>query len=438
MHYLKILNSTSYQRLFMSLVFSLLSQFLFSKGNIIIVCYDSENFQSSNLESLSKAILETSKKRLNNIGIYHYVNPKFSLSQKDFIDGKCKVTYKSLFLSCDIELCTSLEQDFTRFSGNLNKVIVCGELSCVGPKKWNAETIYYPNVDAEKIAEKISLELKLNKKSEVNYFIVIPGNSSKIPSARFDSDIVEINTGVAFKLSPVYNNKENIKEYLWTSTEKIDNPALESPTITATKNTDVTLKITDSRGCPHVFTLKLAIKKSRNTEKEMPNENTNECECNSNIAILKMLSENELNRVFKKNNFIEFINKGTESNWGGIKISQNKSSSAEKTFDIPFRLLNDCISEFKVKIADTKMKSQINLDTKNAWEEIYKMDEIMSDNRKYEKDGFVTFTLDLTSIKGLDAGTSYILIIEGYDATDNQCMTFKSNDLRFVPCSSKE
>lgn len=437
MHYLTILHSTTYQRLLIGVVFSLLSQFLFSKGNVTIVCYDSENFQSSNLESLSQSILKTSKKRLNNIGMYHYVNSNFLLSQKDYNESKCKVTYKSIYLSCDIELCTSLEQDFTRFSGNLNQVIVCGDLSCMGPKKWNAETIYYPNVDEEKISNKIASELKLNKKNEINFFIIILGNSSKIPSAKFESDLVEINPGTPYKLSPIFINKEYIKEYLWTSTEKLDNPNLDNPTITASKDVGVSLKITDNRGCSQVVSIKVLVKKSRSSERETQDENTDECACNGNIAILKMLTESELNRAFKKTEFVEFINDG-EANWEGVKISQNKASSSERTFDIPFRLLNDCVTEFKVKINDTRMKSQINIDTDLTWEEIYQMEDVNNEGRRYQKEGFVTFTMDLTSLKGLDAGTSYILIIEGYDATDNRCMTFKSSALRFLPCSNKE
>jgi hypothetical protein len=437
MHKIKIIHSNYLNQIFINFVFLFFSQFLYSKGNVTILCYDSETFQFSNLESLSNSICRKTKKRLNNVGIYHYVNPKFSLNQKEYDEGRCNITYKSIHLSCDQELCALLEQDYTRFSGNLNKVIVCGELNCLQPKKWSVETIYYPNVDEEKIAEKIALDLKSNNKNDLDFIIVIPGNSSKTPLVKFETDILEVISGVPFKLSPILNNKENIKEYLWTSTEKIDYPTIENPTITLSKNTEFSLKITDNRGCSHVDSIKIVVKKSSFVDNELQNENIVECKCNNGVTAIKMLSENELNRAFKKTDFLEFIYKG-DSNWEGIKISQNKSSSAERTFDIPFKLINDCVSEFKVKITDTRMRSQTNIDNNSPWEEKYYMDDINNENRRYRKEGFVTFTVDLTSMKGLDAGTSYLLIIESYDSKNNQCAIFKSSALRFIPCSSKE
>jgi hypothetical protein len=436
------------------LISSFFSTIAFSQNNVHIINYDKEiGFEV--LEGLINTISIENKKKLDEINVINYVRENSTENVKwEKLDTK--VTYNELTSTCFNNICKTVQEDLSRYKkGGVNKLLICGSLKC---NTFNIETSLLPDLSSSVVSKKIQDEIKLNKKSDVNYIIVITPNSVSIPKVEFATSVLYLNYGSKLKLEPMIEG--NAVEYIWTPIVGLSCSDCKNPEVSTKQDMVYTFQIKDKNGCESE-SKSIQVKVSRFNEDD-PNINSNRngnessnvgCKVKSND--FHLISEKELDELFQmvENQdelFIEYKDKDDCNPKKYLSLMRNTQSDAVFIYDVPFSgKLSSCVKSctWKMYRGDDSTISHEPYSKKKIL-----IEDIFGDEsgNKYVQYGFYTIRLNLTTPltngtfphsvdclkkKGKKSNVIYYLKLTFFDEDGIECGSITSTPLSLSDCT---
>jgi hypothetical protein len=433
------------------LISSFFSKIAFSQNNVYIINYNLEvGFED--LEGLINTISQENKKKLDEINVINYVREN-TIDNAKWEKIYTKVTYNELTNSCFNNICKTVNDDLSRYKkGGVNKLLICGSLNCT---TFNLETSLLPNLNSAAISKKIQDEMKLNKKSDLNYIIVVTPNSISIPKVDFAPTVLYLDYGKKLKLEPIIEG--NVVEYNWSPKVGLSCSDCKNPEVSTKQDMLYTLRIKDKNGCESE-TKSIQVKVTELNENDqdlnISNQSSNS-NCRVKSSDFHLISEwelDELSQMVENQDelFIEYKEKDDCNTKKYLSLMRNTQSDAVFIYDVPFKgNLGSCVKSCTWKMYrsdDTTIFQEPYSKRKILIEDIFGNES----GNKYVQYGFYTIRLNLTTPltngkfthsveclkkKGKKTNVLYFLKLTFFDEYGIECGTITSSPLSLSDCT---
>lgn len=421
---------------------------LLGQNSIYILSYNTQqNFDD--LKKLSNIIGEKTKKKVDEITIVNYLSSinNTSIANENWNEFKIVFNYNELPYNCSSEPCKTILDDISRYrKGFVNKLLFCGAINCPSFNS-NIETAILADINPENIAKKIADETKLNKKSKINFIIVIPPLSYQKSSVKFESSILTIKNGESNILNPIITG-EGIK-YQWSPSDGLSCVDCSNPAANPKQTTVYTLKITDNKQCESDPTSITVVVENGVTGKNSTGQKDEDCKCSDEDIDFRLIDKERIqilkDKIGEQNVFLDIVKKNPCNNQH-LKLYRNTQSEASFLFDLPFSgSLGGCITHFKWKIYRQDDPSINMVGEKEDIENIGP-----NSGNKYVNNGYFTFRLNVTkNFKNgkftfhekcnkpdmNDKATIYRLEVTFLNHKELECGTITSDEFSFSDCS---
>ena len=304
------------------------SNSVFSQHTIQFLSYKSD-ISIDNFKNLTNTLASENKKQISEINILKYNTLKSNQDPISWKSAKTFVSYREIYSECNNDFCKTMLDDLSRYKkGSRNVLLVCGNITC---SNFNIETIILPTNSSEQIVNKITNEIKLNKKNPINFIVVFPSESNKQLTAKFEDSQIILNKGEGKMLNPIIESNGNV-QYIWTPTEGLSCSDCKNPIATPTVNTQYAVKIKDQNGCESQSAyIDIKVDEKRSIKA---------CECSSSDFEFRLISENECQELTKKFGEsylnLEYKEK-TPCNNKRLDVYKNKAHQSTSVFEIPFK-----------------------------------------------------------------------------------------------------
>lgn len=431
------------------LLFSLTSSTVFSQNIVQILNYDKE-VSFTSLEEIITAISINNKKQLDGINVINYVEDYGNADNANWNKLNTKITYNELKITCFNNICETVQQDIARYrKGGANKLLVCGNLSCTS---FNMETSLLPDLSSSTISKKIQDELKINKKTDLTFIIILAPKSNQIPIVKFKTNPVYIKNNIKGKLEPIVDVKQ--VRYNWTPNQGLSCIDCQYPEVSTKKDMAYTLVVTDKNGCEsEPAIVEVVVSDDTDGNENETYESSDQSNCESKSKNFRLISEEQLDELTQEigedNIFIEYKSANPPCNpKKHLSLMRNTQSEALFVYDVPFSgELGSCVKYCTWKIFREDDSTKFYTDGKKVL-----IDDIFGEEsgNKYVQYGYYSLRLKLTipltrgifghtkdckKIAGNNTVILYFLKITFYDEDGVECGTESFSPLSISDCS---
>jgi hypothetical protein len=315
------------------------------------------------------------------------------------------------------------------------------------PEVIGLEQALFDPFSVKDIAKKIADETKLNKKSKINFIVVIPPLSYQKTSVKFENSIITIKNGESTNLKPIVTG-DGLK-YQWSPSDGLSCVDCSNPVANPKQTSVYTLKITDNKQCESDPESIKVVVENGVTGKTSTGQRDEDCECSDEDIDLRLINKEQIqilkDKIGEQNVFLNIVNKNPCNNQH-LKLYRNTQNEASFTFDLPFSgSLGDCITHLKWKVY---REDDPSINMEGLKEDIFTIGP--NSGNKYVNKGYFTFRLNLT--KNFKNGkftyaekcnkpnmenkaTIYRLEVTFFNHKDLECGTITSDEFSFSDCS---